>query len=594
MNKIFLILKNNLKINNIKIKMEDKDEVKIKLEKQNLIREEIINKGFDSIQFIEYLIQCKGPGGENINTWSITDLKNAIKDFIYINQNKNKPKIENNQQNKKEEQLSSIVTPLNKKPSEKDNKLDMPAPSAPQEKNLGESVLMNIIDIKNNIFTDSSIKNEKIDYGLQTPDSLDCRPIDKTDLSIHEEIYVKIGFPEKIDGGFFGRDSVSFTVAAIPLGFVVKRNYFDFEWLQNILIKLYSSNFIPSLPQMFMYQNKIIQDLYFKECIRNLEKFINYLILDPIIRSSQILYDFLCVENENEFKIKQKEYENTTPSNDIQNYQSITGKIDINITEEGEKKYTLIKNLCFNNQRLYRQLNYNLNSIEEEFNNIIRKLNETSLIFEKLYKLNENNNNNEDNIKKDIYMQMKNMFNSLEKSLRKENDLLKIDIKENFFFFSNNLNNFEQLIKKVDENKKIYLKEEKDLVSLKNDLFNKKQGGSQIDKNIDLSKLLPKNTEATLEMKKNYGYYLNRAINEYERMKLLDNDIFKTNIKKSFKSQSDIVNKFENEIKNIISAVDEIGKQKNKNEIKKEEEKKEVEKKDDKDNNNNNNKINSN
>ena len=88
------------------------------------------------------------------------------------------------------------------------------------------------------------------------------------DLGKQDEIYVKIGFPEKIDGGFFGRDSVSFTVTAIPLGFVVKRNYLDFEWLRDILLKLYNWNFIPSLPNLYLY-NKNNEDEFFKECIRN-------------------------------------------------------------------------------------------------------------------------------------------------------------------------------------------------------------------------------------------------------------------------------------------------------------------------------------
>ena len=312
--------------------MKDNDDISIKLEKQNMIREEIINKGYDSIQFIEYLTQCKGPGGEDINSWSVQDLKNAIKDFVYLNKNQSK-----NENNIINEQKNN--TPLNKKENEiNENKSDMPAPLVPQEKNLSETVLMNIIDITNNIFTDSSKKIEKVDYGLETPDILDCRSIDQTDLSAHQEVYVKIGFPEKIDGGFFGRDSVIFTITAIPLGFVVKRDYFDFEWLQDILIKLYNSNFIPSLPQMFTYQNKNNQDYFFNECIRNLERFINYLLSDPIIKNSQILFDFLCTENQNEFKKKQKEYESTTPCNDIQNFQSINGKIDINITEQAEKK----------------------------------------------------------------------------------------------------------------------------------------------------------------------------------------------------------------------------------------------------------------
>ena len=80
---------------------DNKDEIGVKLEKQNLIREEIINKGYDSIQFIEYLIQCKGPGGENINIWTISDLKNAIKDYIYLANMKKEKNNENNNNNDK-------------------------------------------------------------------------------------------------------------------------------------------------------------------------------------------------------------------------------------------------------------------------------------------------------------------------------------------------------------------------------------------------------------------------------------------------------------------------------------------------------------
>ena len=535
---------------------ENNDEVAIKLEKQKLMREEIINKGYDSIKFIEYLIQCKGPGGENINNWSITDLKNAIKDFIYLCENS---KNEINKEVKSEPQKPE----LNK--IESDKNIDMSAPSAPKEKNLGESFLMSVIDIKNNIFSDSSKQNENIDYGLKTPDSLNCRPLDNTDLGKQEEIYIKIGFPEKVDGGFFSRDTVSFTVAAIPLGFVVKRNYLDFEWLRDILIKLYNINFIPSLPSLFLY-NKENEDSFYKECIRNLEKFMNYLLNDPIIKNSQILFDFLCQENEKEFLKMKKDFENTTPNNDIQNYQSISGKIDINITENAEKKFDVIKNFAYENEKLYRQLYNNLNEIEENFNKIIKQINETVVIFDKLFNL-SNKYLPKENTQKIVYTQMKIMFLSLSKTFKMEKDVIKIDIKENFNFFYKNYSNFNQLIKKVEEAKRVYKKEEKDLVSLKNDLYNKK-GGSEINENVDLSKLLPKNTEATLDMKKNYGFYLNKTLSEFERMKFLDVDLFKNQITKGFKSQNNLINIFSKDIKSILEEIDKIEKFDIKNEIK--------------------------
>ena len=52
---------------------------------------------------------------------------------------------------------------------------------------------MSVIDIKNNKFSDSSKQIEKYYYGLNIPNSLDCRPIDNTDFGKHEEIFIKIG-----------------------------------------------------------------------------------------------------------------------------------------------------------------------------------------------------------------------------------------------------------------------------------------------------------------------------------------------------------------------------------------------------------------
>ena len=534
---------------------DNNDEISIKLEKQNLIREEIIDKGYDSIKFIEYLIQCKGPGGENINKWSITDLKNAIIDFKYINDNSKKDN---------DKESDSSKPSINK--NEIENNIDMSAPSAPKEKNLGETILMSVIDIKNNIFSDSSKQNENIDYGLKTPNNLNCRQIDNTDLGKQDEIYVKIGFPEKIDGGFFGRDSVSFTVTAIPLGFVVKRNYLDFEWLRDILLKLYNWNFIPSLPNLYLY-NKNNEDEFFKVCIRNLEKFMNYLLSDKIIKSSQILYDFLCKENEKEFSKIKKEFENITPNNDIQNYQSVNGKIDIDISVEKEKKFEEIKNYCYENEKLCKQLNSNLKEIDENFNNILKKFKESSLIFDKLKNLTDKYYSN-DIFTKQIYQQMKNMFLSLQNALKKEKDILKVEIKENFNFISNNYSNFYQLIKKVEDSKKIYKKEEKELVSLKNDLYNKKQKESQINEKVDLSKILPKNTESTLEMKKNYGFYLNKTLTEFERMKFLDINLFKDQIAKGFKSQTNVINNFSNDIKGINAEIEKFKEYDIKNDIK--------------------------
>ena len=93
-----------------------------------------------------------------------------------------------------------------------------------------------------------------------------------------------------------------FTTIAVPLGKVVKRSFEDFEWLRQKLNKMFDSNFIPSLPKI----NPILGIENEEETIRGLEKFMQYLSLDPIIKNSQILYDFLSIEDYNQFTKKKK------------------------------------------------------------------------------------------------------------------------------------------------------------------------------------------------------------------------------------------------------------------------------------------------
>ena len=50
------------------------------------------------------------------------------------------------------------------------------------------------------------------------------------------------------------------------------------------------------------------------------------------------------------------------------------------------------------------------------------------------------------------------------------------------------------------------------------------------DKNAALMKIIPKETNNVINMKKTYGYYLNRIIDEYERLKSINSFLHKKNL----------------------------------------------------------------
>ena len=502
-------------------------------EKQAYIQANLINKGYDSFSFTQFLCKKTGQSDFDLNKVTMGQISEGIHEFIHS-------------------------TPLGKS-------VDVSAPplhkSDKNEKK--QNIFESILGINKNK-NDNIIKEDKnYDYGFRLPEKVKCQNVEETEISRYEDLPIKIGFPEKIDKGFLKKTVTYFTTIAVPLGKVVKRAFEDFEWLRQKLTKMFDSNFIPSLPKI----NPLLGIENEEEITRGLEKFMHYLSLDPIIKNSQILYDFLSIENYNEFIKKKRDYEFITPCNDIQEFKSITGEIDINFDEEKEKRMALIKDFCNNNCKLLDKLNSSLLMLYHEMNSVIKRTNEIANIWGNLYKTSEKFN--DDALSKEIYFQMNNLFFNLAKNYKKQNEFFSIDIRESFVFMQNNYGSINELIKRIDNKKKVYFKEEKELIALKEDLFKTRNtpghklhnANIDVDKKnnigeFDLSTLLPKNTQALLDMKISYGFYLNRFLKEYDRIKTLNSIIYKDKIKRCYKTQNFIASELCACVENLMSSLD--------------------------------------
>ena len=51
-------------------------------EKQEYLRENILEKGYDANLFANYLIAKKGDDGADISSWSMEDLREVVQEFI--------------------------------------------------------------------------------------------------------------------------------------------------------------------------------------------------------------------------------------------------------------------------------------------------------------------------------------------------------------------------------------------------------------------------------------------------------------------------------------------------------------------------------
>ena len=503
-------------------------------EKQSYIKENVTDKGYDSFLFTQFMCKKCNQKDFDLNNFTMGQIRESVEEF------------------KTATPLGKVVDNSSAPPLQKQKK-----------KNIIQSFFGLKTEDSQNNDNNISQKKSEFDYGFRLPEKVKCQSVEEEYLGQYDDLPIKIGFPEKVDKGFLKKTVTFFTAIAVPLGKVVKRSFEDFEWLRSKLTKMFDYNFIPSLPKV----NPLLGIEDEEATTRGLEKFMHYLSLDPIIKNSQILYDFLSIENYNEFKKQQKEYEVITPCTDIQEFKSITGEISIDFTEKDENKFRIIKEFCNQNKTLLERLNNNLNMFYHEMNTVIRRTNEIANLWGYLYQTSEKYK--DDNLSKEIYFQMNNMFFNLAKNFKKQNDFINIDIKESFVFMQNNYGSINELIKRIDSKKKVYFKEEKELISLKEQLFNtrntpghqKSNANIEINKKnaegeFDLSTFLPMNTKALLEMKKSYGFYLNKFLMEYDRMKKLNGVIYREKIQRCYKTQNSIASELCACVENLLSSMD--------------------------------------
>ena len=55
-------------------------------EKQNYLRKNILERGYDVNTFVSFLIEKKGEGGDDVANWSLQDLQGVVNEFLALNE----------------------------------------------------------------------------------------------------------------------------------------------------------------------------------------------------------------------------------------------------------------------------------------------------------------------------------------------------------------------------------------------------------------------------------------------------------------------------------------------------------------------------
>ena len=526
-------------------------------EKQNFLREKILEKGYDVNEFVQFLTEKKGEEGADVANWSMEDLKLVVNEFVKLHGGqveeevkKPEPKVE---QKKVKVSMFDIMgssvskksksEPLQNQPKKPPTEIKHPQNS--QNLTKAQSPSQNQQQTYN---ANNSMTGTESEYGIIIPENMNCKPLEQTELSKFEKLEITVSKPEKKNEGFFSKTYVTYMVSTSPASYIVRRRYTDFVWLRSTLLNHFPTSVIPPIPK----KNRLVGDNFADPFIakrgRGLEKFMNYLAKDPIIKNSQIFFDFLYIGAETDFNSKKKVYEKVKTMTDVNEFRNKDAKVEVMISAEKENYVENIKDHSNVNINLLKKLNTSLKTLFDEINAVTTRMDEIGNIWEQIYKSSEKYFDH--NMTCECYKQVSNLFKNWSGILKQQNNVVNVDLREHFKFIRKNFVSMKDLSNPIETYRSNYQKASKNLIAKKDDLFRRGEPSKwELDPHdkIEMNKITKNKKEAvllmckketlnTIGLKEFYGLYLNRIIFEYERMRNLNaasnQYILNSNVKK--------------------------------------------------------------
>ena len=471
-------------------------------QKQLFLRENILDKGYSTDDFMDLLHSKKGEQGLDLNNWTMRELSLVVKEFIsyenpYENQDEIKPNIET------DEDYEQKCFQKYKEQKMKENQ----------------------------------------EYG-------NCTRIEKSRLNrTDDNLNIKVILPNKD----VIKEPGEFLVETYPNKYQVRRNMEDFGWILKYLNEQFKNYMIPQLSNK-NYGEKYSEEKALKRT-RALKKFLEAIVLHPTLKHINILNDFLSINSEEDFQEAKKRYitkeeskENKEQKISLEDFKSLNGKIKISITKEKEVYFMNIKDNTKLNESIIKKINKSYKSLIGIMNNACEKMKEISdlwkLLSDKSQKYYETLSTIES------YKIMNKITEELLVSETKKISFFNNNIREYFRFMKNEFHSLNNLANKVENYKDKYYKSLDKLKEDKEKLFKEQDINSWgLDENdlkhknvflknkeIAFSKMMPEETKNVLNMRNVYGAYLNSLIDEYERIRLINGKKNKDNTIKLLKA----------------------------------------------------------
>ena len=509
--------------------MENEQEIK-----QSYLRKEILEKNYDTQSFLDFLINKKGEKASDINNWTIEELKKVVIEFTNLQNNnqteKNNYLLEDLPPADNEVlKINSVITPFS------NNKMDNIDESYNEynyfnEENPSEWLFMkrdtnerfslsNYININNNIFKEE----------------ISCLEPDHSPFADYDKIKIQVSCPKKeyestgLKGFFVKTIYYSFLLKNENLKINHRKRYSDFEWLRKTLCRLYPGIYIPPLPIKSLKPNK---SKTIEKYLAYLQRFIDGLMEDNLLKNSSIIYLFFSTEKEKDLTDLKQKFDKVSRPKSLKYFYSRNGKIilDETILQKPKKNELLdIKINISKNSNSFENLNKSLKALCKEMKQVSDRMIEISDILKSIYEISINNSEKNSFCKS--YSDLSLFFKEYgTKGYQKMENIL-FEIK-NYFKFVNlqYIVSYKELYNSFEYEYDLYYKVAENLKQKKEVLYNNKDFTQwelkSEDRNIDyndkelvMKKMLPRDTTIVNEIKKYLIYYATKLDNEGLRLR---------------------------------------------------------------------------
>ena len=297
-------------------------------EKQEFLRNEIIDKGYNPEEFSSYMCNLKGEEGLDLEKWSISELQSLVDQF---KSKMDKEKVQSSSQIN-ENQIIGEAKLENKNYDEeiKEEKIE----SSDKINTIPEKIeKKNINSQSSSQSTQYSLPNDPFENYEKI---IKTAKIEKNEISEEKSLMVEIKDPVKISKGAFS-SFYQYTMHSLPIGYKVVRKASDFQFLHETLPLFNSAVFNPILPPVEFG----VKDDSPKKMIY-LQSFMNSLLENKFFRSLPIVYQFLTVSQDEWNKLKHDTYSKLKPVS-LGKMPTIEGEIHININKADDSKALKIK-----------------------------------------------------------------------------------------------------------------------------------------------------------------------------------------------------------------------------------------------------------